>query len=76
MYRIIQTKILSQMQDVVLWVLGGYGVVLFAVGGTVLRQSTQIAVLQKSVDVMTHQVQIFIKTEVDTLKDIAKAATK
>lgn len=64
------------MQEIVLWVLGGYGVVLVAVGGTVLRQSTQIAVLQKSVDIMTHQVQIFIKTEVDTLKDIAKAATK
>lgn len=64
------------MQDVVAWVLSGYGVVLLAVGGTVLRQSTQIAVLQKSVDIMTHQVQIFIKTEVDTLKDIAKAATK
>lgn len=59
------------MQDVVAWVLSGYGVVLLAIGGTVLRQSTQIAVLQKSVDIMTHQVQIFIKTEVDTLKEIA-----
>lgn len=60
------------MEEVVIWILGGYGVVLMAVGSTILRQSTQIAVLQKSVDVMTNQVQIFIKTEVDTLKEIAK----
>jgi len=59
-----------------MWVLGGYGVVLLAIGGTVLRQSTQIAVLQKSVDTMTHQVQIFIKTEVDTLKEIANQNSK
>jgi len=64
------------MEEVVIWILGGYGVVMLAVGSTILRQSTQIAVLQKSVDILTSQVQIFIKTEVDTLKDIARQAAK
>jgi len=64
------------MEEVVIWILGGYGVVMLAVGSTILRQSTQIAVLQKSVDILTSQVQIFIKTEVDTLKDIARQASK
>jgi hypothetical protein len=54
------------------WVLGGYGAVLMAIGGVVFRQTSQIAVLQKTVDHMVAKMDLFLKTEIDTLKELIK----
>ena len=60
------------MDQTTIVVLGGYGVFMMAIGGIVLRQTSQIAVLQKTVDLLVVKMDMFLKTEIDTLKEIAK----
>lgn len=64
------------------WVLGGYGIVLFyllieqfktnkqvAVITSTLNQ--QMGILQKTVDLVNHNLNVFLRTELDQLKEIA-----
>ena len=60
------------MDSTTLIILSAYGAVLMAVSGVVFRQTSQIAVLQKTVDSMVSKMDIFLKTEIDAFKEIAR----
>lgn len=64
------------METVVMWVLGGYGVFLLGIAGVIMRMSTQTAVLQKTVDGLVSRVDLFLKTEVDSVKELTKQITE
>lgn len=59
-----------------MWVLGGYGVFLLGIAGVIMRMSTQTAVLQKTVDGLVSRVDLFLKTEVDSVKELTKQITE
>lgn len=59
-------------QEVIYWILGGLFAILFYYATEMIKLSRQVAVLQKTVDDLAADVREFLKTEIDTLKEIAK----
>lgn len=41
-----------------------------------IQQGKQIAVMSKQLDTITMQLNLFLKSEVDTLKDIARSVSR
>ncbi len=62
-----------EQTNLILWVLGGFGFVLFYILIEQIKSNKQIAVLQKTVDDLQDDLRVFLKTEVDTLKAISDA---
>lgn len=62
--------------EVISWVLGGFGVVLLAFAGAILRLITQTAVLQKTVDQIVTKFDLFLKAEKDAFEDIVTQNTQ
>jgi hypothetical protein len=56
--------------ELVIWVLGGFGLILFTVATMTMQTKIQIAVLQKTVDILLVKMDKFLKDEMDALKDI------
>lgn len=63
---------MEQNPELVYWILGGFGVLLFYMLTEQIKSSKQIAVLQKTVDDLSEDMRMFLRTEIDTLKQLTK----
>jgi len=63
-------------KEVFLWLLGGFALVLGFLATIIFRQTSQLAVLQKTVDQMVVKFDLFIKSEKDAFKEIVTQNTQ
>lgn len=59
---------MESTDSLVLWVLGGYGFVLFYILLEQIKSNKQVAILQNTVADLKEDVRTFLRTEIDTLK--------
>lgn len=59
---------MESTDNLVLWVLGGYGFVLFYILLEQIKSNKQVAILQNTVADLKEDVRTFLRTEIDTLK--------
>lgn len=64
------------MEEIVMWVLGGYCVFLLFLGGIVLRMSAQLAVVQSTVTSLGTRFDLFIKAEKDAFEETLNQNTQ
>lgn len=62
-------------KSLVIYIVSGQCAVLLWVVSVLLRNGTQIAVLQKTVDELTEDMRSFLKKEVDTLTILSDRIT-
>lgn len=57
--------------EVITWVLGVMAAVIGWLVLSNIQQDKKLAVIETKVDLLTHKVDLFLKTEMDTLKELA-----
>lgn len=62
--------------ELMVWVLSGFGLILLTVVPMTMQTKIQIAVLQKTVDILVVKMDQFLKTETDVLKELIRESKR